>query len=95
MHDRAQADVAAGVLRRATGNEPSVTAGEGRMSVDVAHEVADGARSLIRIATDLTDAGVALDDIAMRQPTLDEVFINLTRDRAGDRPAGSRTPVEV
>jgi ABC-2 type transport system ATP-binding protein len=80
LRDRAQAGLAGTVLRRAAGNEPAVTASEGRMSVDVT----DGARSLIEIAADLIGAGVALDDIALRQPTLDEVFMHLTR-----------TPVEV
>ena len=41
--------------------------------------IVGGAGTLIRIATDLTAAGIAVDDIALRQPTLDEVFIHLTR----------------
>jgi ABC-2 type transport system ATP-binding protein len=44
----------------------------------------DGARlsvasdELIRIATQLAAAGIEVDDIALRRPTLDEVFLHLT-----------------
>jgi ABC-2 type transport system ATP-binding protein len=73
LRDRSQAALAASVL----GCGPVA---EGRLSVDVA----DGAQSLVDVAAALAGAGVALDDIALRQPTLDEVFLHLTR-----------TPVEV
>ncbi len=82
LRDRAQAGPAAAVLRSATGNEPELSAGQGRVSVAIAADVAGGAPALIRVATDLAAAGVVLDDIGLRQPTLDEVFLHLTRTPA-------------
>jgi ABC-2 type transport system ATP-binding protein len=80
LRDRAQAGLAATILGAATGAEPHTVPTEGRLSA----EVTDGPTALIRIATGLTGAGIDLADIGLRQPTLDEVFLHLTR-----------TPVEV
>jgi len=66
------------VLRAATGHEPEVSASEGRICVDVAAGSAGGAPVLVEVASALAGAGVVLDDIALRQPTLDEVFLALT-----------------
>ncbi|NUP01708.1 MAG: ATP-binding cassette domain-containing protein [Nonomuraea sp.] len=38
----------------------------------------DGAQSLIRVASALDAAGIAVEDLALRRPTLDEVFLHLT-----------------
>jgi ABC-2 type transport system ATP-binding protein len=38
----------------------------------------DGAQSLIRIAGALDAAGIPVEDLALRRPTLDEVFLRLT-----------------
>jgi len=75
LRDRSQSSIAATILAGAAGTEPEITAAEGRFSIDVA----DGANALIRIAGGLTDAGIDVADIALRQPTLDEVFLHLTR----------------
>ena len=85
LRDRTQASSAALVLKEVTGNEPEMAASEGRLSVDIAAgpDPSAGARALIRIATDLTSSGVGLDDIGLRQPTLDEVFLHLTRTPEG------------
>jgi ABC-2 type transport system ATP-binding protein len=80
LRDRTQAGAAADILARAAGTSPELSAVEGRLSADVS----DGAAALIRIASGLTEAGIEVADIALRQPTLDEVFLHLTR-----------TPVEV
>jgi ABC-2 type transport system ATP-binding protein len=37
-----------------------------------------GAGKLVEIVRDLGDAGIAIDDIALRRPTLDDVFLSLT-----------------
>jgi ABC-2 type transport system ATP-binding protein len=42
----------------------------------------------------LDDAGVGIDDIAMRRPTLDDVFLALTGHAAEEEPA-AETPEEV
>ncbi|MFI7112112.1 ATP-binding cassette domain-containing protein [Nonomuraea sp. NPDC050227] len=38
----------------------------------------DGAQSLVRVARALDVAGIAVEDLALRRPTLDEVFLHLT-----------------
>lgn len=38
----------------------------------------DGAQSLIRVASALDAAGIAVEDLVLRRPTLDEVFLHLT-----------------
>jgi ABC-2 type transport system ATP-binding protein len=82
LRDRTQAGLAAAALRSATGNEPELSASEGRAGVDIAIGPAGGAAALVRVASALADAGVVVDDIALRQPTLDEVFLHLTRTPA-------------
>ncbi len=44
--------------------------------------ISNGARLLASIIRDLDDAGVALDDLALRRPTLDDVFLALTGHEA-------------
>jgi ABC-2 type transport system ATP-binding protein len=41
-------------------------------------EVADGAKALAPIVRALDAAGLVVDDLALRRPTLDEVFLHLT-----------------
>ncbi len=41
-------------------------------------EVADGARALAPIVRELDAADLTVDDLALRRPTLDEVFLHLT-----------------
>jgi ABC-2 type transport system ATP-binding protein len=43
----------------------------------------------------LDDAGVGIDDIALRRPTLDDVFIALTGHAAEAEPAPDADPEEV
>ncbi len=43
----------------------------------------------------LDDAGIAIDDIALRRPTLDDVFIALTGRAAEEDPAAEQTPEAV
>ncbi len=37
-----------------------------------------GAKTLVQVLRDLDDAGIAIDDIGLRRPTLDDVFLALT-----------------
>ena len=37
-----------------------------------------GASVLVQIVRDLDDAGIVIDDIGLRRPTLDDVFLALT-----------------
>jgi ABC-2 type transport system ATP-binding protein len=54
--------------------EPNVDRATRRLSV----AVDAGPRSLMQAVRLLDDGGVAVDDIALRRPTLDEVFLALT-----------------
>ncbi|GAA3440598.1 daunorubicin resistance protein DrrA family ABC transporter ATP-binding protein [Planomonospora venezuelensis] len=52
--------------------------------------VAERTRALVRVATALNEAGIEPEDITLRRPTLDEVFLHLTGGAAGteaERPA--------
>jgi ABC-2 type transport system ATP-binding protein len=43
-----------------------------------------GAQTLVQVVRDLGDAGVHIDDIALRRPTLDDVFLSLTGRASAD-----------
>jgi ABC-2 type transport system ATP-binding protein len=45
--------------------------------------VRDRVASLTEVVRALDDAGIAAEDIALRRPTLDEVFLHLTGHHAG------------
>jgi len=79
LRDRSQLPTAADALR-SVGIEPRVEPDQGRLHV----LAEDGVATLIRTARALQDVDIAVEDIAMRRPTLDEVFLSLT--------TGSRTP---
>jgi len=73
-------DDAARVLARLAGDEPHVDPGRRHVSVPVtAHEGV-----LTRAVRELDGAGVNVDDIGFRRPTLDEVFLSLTGESIGD-----------
>jgi ABC-2 type transport system ATP-binding protein len=65
---------AALVVGRATGAEPSVDPDTRAVTV----EVADGAAALTQIVRALDAEALEVDDLALRRPTLDEVFLHLT-----------------
>ncbi|MFI6786991.1 ATP-binding cassette domain-containing protein [Nonomuraea sp. NPDC050383] len=72
---RRPGDVDTGLrLLRSTGT-PEAESAEGRR---VTVPAADGAQSLIRIAGALDAAGIPVEDLTLRRPTLDEVFLRLT-----------------
>jgi ABC-2 type transport system ATP-binding protein len=53
-----------------------------------------GAQTLVQVVSALTDAGIAIDDIGVRRPTLDDVFLSLTGHAAeltpdDDEPAAA------
>ncbi len=93
VHDRADLPRATLLLIRATEGEHSVDDHVRRITVPAL----GGARSLVQIVRDLDEAGIAIDDIALRRPTLDDVFLTLTGHAAelaaaganGDATAGS------
>ncbi|WP_433431200.1 ATP-binding cassette domain-containing protein [Nonomuraea sp. CA-141351] len=72
---REPGDVDAGLRLLRHAGSPDIESAEGRQ---VTVPAADGAQSLIRIAGALDAAGIPVEDLALRRPTLDEVFLRLT-----------------
>jgi ABC-2 type transport system ATP-binding protein len=68
---------AARVIARATAAEASVDLDTRTVTV----EVPDGAKALAPVVRELDAAGIDVDDLALRRPTLDEVFLHLTGGR--------------
>ena len=74
VRDPAALGPAAQAVRAATGRTPDVDADARRLTVPAR----GGTEALIAVARELSDRGIALDDLALRHPTLDEVFLRLT-----------------
>ena len=82
--DPAQADAALGVVARHGSGDARIDDD----GVTVSMPVAGGAAKLAAIIRDLDAAGVAISDIGVRRPSLDDVFLALTGHTAGaDRAA--------
>jgi ABC-2 type transport system ATP-binding protein len=78
---------AATVLERVAGKVPTVHRAERRVEVTVQ----DIVEALSGALNELQGAGVAIEDIAVARPTLDDVFLRLT----GRRQEGSNDDEEV
>jgi ABC-2 type transport system ATP-binding protein len=74
VHQRADLPRAIELLARATEGEHEVDEHVRRITVPAR----GGARSLVQVVRDLDEAHVTIDDIALRRPTLDDVFLALT-----------------
>jgi ABC-2 type transport system ATP-binding protein len=76
IHTRHSNDLAnaARAVRRVARDVPTVDPGTRRVSLPVDA----GVGQLTQVARVLDDAGIAVDDISLRRPTLDEVFLALT-----------------
>ncbi|MFD7707504.1 ATP-binding cassette domain-containing protein [Streptomyces sp. NPDC059785] len=77
---------AAAALPPFAGRDVTVDAGRRLLSVPVTDRMA----ALTEVVRALADAGIEAADVALRRPTLDEVFLRLTGDgttTAGDGPA--------
>ena len=82
--DPSDLPAAAAVVARLTSRTPRVEAGERRLSAPVASRAAGGVVTLPELVRQLDAAGVAAEDVSLRRPTLDEVFLDRTgRDRTG------------
>jgi ABC-2 type transport system ATP-binding protein len=80
---------AAEVLERAVGHAATVDTGARRATAPTETGVA----AIAAIAQELQDEGIAVDDLGLRQPTLDDVFLTLTGSAADhDAPAEDREP---
>ena len=79
------------LLRSVSGDDPTVDQSTGRMSIP-----ATSAQTLLTVARKLEEASITPDDIGLRKPTLDDVFLSITghaaeaEDPTPKRPARSR-----
>ncbi|HEV8489014.1 MAG TPA: ATP-binding cassette domain-containing protein [Candidatus Limnocylindrales bacterium] len=83
VHDRTAIARALEVISRDAHSECSVDEHTRRLTVPAG----SGAQTLIQIVRDLDEADIAIDDIALRRPTLDDVFLSLTGHAAEERQA--------
>ena len=83
VHDRTVIPRAVEVLSRDAGSACAVDEHTRRLTVPAR----GGAQALIQIVRDFDEAGIAIDDIALRRPTLDDVFLSLTGHAAEERQA--------
>jgi ABC-2 type transport system ATP-binding protein len=80
VHDREHAPLAEEVLRNLGDGEPTFTEHIRKLSVPAA----GGAKLLAEVIRELDNRGVEIDDIGLRRPTLDDVFLSLTGHTAED-----------
>jgi ABC-2 type transport system ATP-binding protein len=76
--DSARLDESGQILERVTGSLPRLDRGSRRATATAA----GGASELAAVIGCLASAGIATDEIGLRRPTLDEVFLALTGDHA-------------
>jgi ABC-2 type transport system ATP-binding protein len=76
--DTTRLDEAGRLLERVTGSLPRLDRGSRRATAPAA----GGASELAAVIGCLASAGIAVDEIGLRRPTLDEVFLALTGDHA-------------
>jgi ABC-2 type transport system ATP-binding protein len=81
--DRDAVAVVASTLEAVTGSTAHIDAESGRVSVPVAN----GMGGLAAAVRALDEAKVAVDDLALRRATLDEVFLTLTGHTTSERNA--------
>jgi ABC-2 type transport system ATP-binding protein len=74
IRDRDKLPTAHEVLARECGEVPTLDEHTRKLTVP-AH---GGAQTLVSIVRDLDEAAIHIDDIALRRPTLDDVFLALT-----------------
>ncbi|MFE6385853.1 ATP-binding cassette domain-containing protein [Nocardiopsis dassonvillei] len=83
LHDVAALDRAAALIGRVSGERPEVEADARRIGVGVRNRVV----ALTEVVRALEEEGIEVEDVALRRPTLDEVFLHLTggHEDRGDR----------
>jgi ABC-2 type transport system ATP-binding protein len=93
VRERADLATASAVLSRVSGAACSVDEHTRRLTVPAR----GGAQGLVQIVRELDEAAVAIDDVGLRRPTLDDVFLALTGHAAEKEAAGAgpedETPV--
>ena len=75
------------ILTEVAGEDPAVDTGTGRLSIPAA-----SAQTLLTVARKLEEAAITPDDIGLRKPTLDDVFLSLTGHVAEAEEAKTPAP---
>ncbi|SIQ92938.1 ATP-binding cassette domain-containing protein [Micromonospora avicenniae] len=76
-----QLPAAAGLVERVTGGQVHVDRETRRLSAPVADRIT----ALADLLRALQDASIAVEDVVLRRPTLDEAFLNITGHGASER----------
>jgi ABC-2 type transport system ATP-binding protein len=83
VHTREAISLARDVLAREGAGQVDVDEHTRRLTVPAV----GGASRLVQVVRELDEAGVGIDDIALRRPTLDDVFLTLTGHAAEELPS--------
>jgi ABC-2 type transport system ATP-binding protein len=87
IRDRTAIERARELLARDAGGDTTLDEHTRKLTVP-AH---GGAQTLIQVVRDFDEAGIHIDDIALRRPTLDDVFLALTGHASVNEPATEAT----
>jgi ABC-2 type transport system ATP-binding protein len=74
VRDPDELAAAAAAVGRATGNQPQIETAARRISVPVR----GGSAALVAAVRELDQTGILTEDVALRRPTLDDVFLRVT-----------------
>jgi ABC-2 type transport system ATP-binding protein len=85
VHERGRIEAAARILSARGKSEAGIEQHTRKITVPVT----GGAKLLAEIIRDLDAEGIEIDDIGLRRPTLDDVFISLTGHKAEQDAAGN------
>lgn len=77
LREAADLDAAARVMAGVAGAEPAADADARRLTAPVRDRIG----ALTEIMHELQQRGIAVEDVALRRPTLDEVFLSLTAEK--------------
>ncbi|HEX6325785.1 MAG TPA: ATP-binding cassette domain-containing protein [Jiangellaceae bacterium] len=78
VHQAASLDEAAAILHTSSNGQSVVDEHMRKITVPTS----SGSKGLVLVIRDLDEAGIDIDDIALRRPSLDDVFLKLTGHRA-------------
>jgi ABC-2 type transport system ATP-binding protein len=87
LPDRSKLSAAAAAVASLADSEPSVETETGRVAVRVGSR---GSQALVQAVRDLDAAGIEVDGLALRRPSLDDVFLALTGHAAEAEEDGQK-----
>jgi ABC-2 type transport system ATP-binding protein len=88
VHRRDDLPRATEILGGLTGNEVALDSHTRKLTV----ATGGGAKSLVQAVRELDEASITMDDVALRRPTLDDVFLSLTGHAAADEAVPESAP---